>query len=134
MKVEMQSMDWQTVVARRSKKDPPSAGGWNAFLTAWVAADVLNPIGTGFLNASCDKAMFGWPCDEKLEQLRDQFARESDPARQKAIAQEVQARLFEYPTHIHVGQYFQPVALGKGWTGFLTGPAPVFWNLEKKGR
>ena len=27
-KVDMQSMDWQTVVARRVKKDPPSAGGW----------------------------------------------------------------------------------------------------------
>ena len=31
-KVDMQSMDWQTLVARRAKKDPPSAGGWNAFL------------------------------------------------------------------------------------------------------
>ncbi len=134
LKVDMQSMDWQTVVARRSKKDPPSSGGWNAFLTAWVAADVLNPVGTGFFNASCDKAMFGWPCDDKMEKLRDQFARESDPAKQKGIAEEVQARLFEYPTHIHVGQYFQPVALSKGWAGFLTGPAPVFWNLEKKGR
>src|SRR6516164_1450010 len=40
MKVDMQSMDWQTLVARRMKKDPPNAGGWNAFLTAWVAADV----------------------------------------------------------------------------------------------
>ena len=43
-KVDMQSMDWQTVVARRSKKDPPNAGGWNAFLTSWVSADILNPV------------------------------------------------------------------------------------------
>ena len=35
-KVDMQSMDWQTLVARRSKKDPPNAGGWHAFLTSWV--------------------------------------------------------------------------------------------------
>jgi peptide/nickel transport system substrate-binding protein len=32
--VDMQSMDWQTLVARRAKKDPPNAGGWNAFLTS----------------------------------------------------------------------------------------------------
>ena len=25
-KVDMQSMDWQTLVARRAKKDPPDAG------------------------------------------------------------------------------------------------------------
>ena len=84
-KVDMQSMDWQSVVARRAKKDAPNAGGWNAFLTSWVAADVLNPVGTAFLNSSCDKALFGWPCDEQMEKLRDAFARESDPAKQKAI-------------------------------------------------
>ena len=43
-KVDMQSMDWQTLVARRAKKDPPNTGGWNAFLTSWVSADILNPV------------------------------------------------------------------------------------------
>jgi hypothetical protein len=61
----MQSMDWQTLVARRAKKDPPNKGGWNAFLTSWVSADILNPVMAGFFNAGCDKAMFGWPCDER---------------------------------------------------------------------
>ena len=62
-KVDMVSMDWQTLVARRTKKDPPNEGGWHAFLTSWVAADILNPVMAGFFNAACDKAMFGWPCD-----------------------------------------------------------------------
>src|SRR5262249_61070785 len=48
-KVDMQSMDWQTLVARRAKKDPPTQGGWHAFLTAWVAADILDPVMLGFL-------------------------------------------------------------------------------------
>src|SRR2546421_9506803 len=55
-KVDMVSMDWQTLVARRAKKEPPAAGGWHAFLTSWVAADILNPVMMGFMNASCDKA------------------------------------------------------------------------------
>ncbi len=76
-------------------KDPPDAGGWNAFLTAWVAADVMNPVSTAYLNASCDKALFGWPCDAELEKLRDDFARETDPAKQKAIAEAVQLRGIE---------------------------------------
>src|SRR6185503_8430286 len=33
LKVDMQSSDWQTVVARRAKKDPPDKGGWHAMLT-----------------------------------------------------------------------------------------------------
>ena len=78
-KVDMQDMDWQSVVARRVKKDPPAQGGWNAMLTSWVSADILNPVSTAFLNASCDKAPFGWPCDAEMEKLRDDFARETDP-------------------------------------------------------
>jgi peptide/nickel transport system substrate-binding protein len=132
-KVDMQSMDWQTVVARRAKKEAPGQGGWNAFLTSWVSADILNPVMTGFINAGCDKAMFGWPCDQEMEKLRDQFARETDPAKQKAIAEAVQVRNTEITTHLFLGQWYQPGAGRKNVTGILTAPAPVFWNVEKKG-
>jgi peptide/nickel transport system substrate-binding protein len=129
-KVDMQSMDWQTLVARRAKKDPANAGGWSAFLTAWGIGDVMNPISAGYLNSACDKAMFGWPCDETMEKLRDQFAREADPAKQKVLAEAVQARNMEMTQEIPVGEYLQPVAMRKTVKGFLEAPAPVFWNLE----
>jgi peptide/nickel transport system substrate-binding protein len=131
-KVDMQSMDWQTLVGRRTKKDVPSAGGWHAFLTSWGSVDVLNPVSTGFLNASCEKAMFGWPCDPKMEELRDAFARETDPAKQKTIAEAVQLRQAEAPTHIHLGQYTQPTAYRKTVSGVLTAASGVMWNIEKK--
>ena len=109
LKVDLQAMDWQTLVSRRSKKDPPASGGWNVFLTSWGGVDVLDPVSTNFLNATCDKATFGWPCDPEMERLRDAFAKETDPAKQKAIAEAVCMRAAEYPTHIHLGQYTQPV-------------------------
>jgi peptide/nickel transport system substrate-binding protein len=129
--VDMQSMDWQTLVSRRAKKEPPSEGGWNAFLTSWVAADVLNPISTAGLNASCDTAWFGWPCDEKLEQMRSAFATETDPAKQTELAHQIQARALEVGTHAYVGQWYQPMALRDNVTGMLEGPAPFFWNVSK---
>ncbi|MBV9833385.1 MAG: ABC transporter substrate-binding protein [Alphaproteobacteria bacterium] len=131
-KVDMQSMDWQTVVARRNKKDPPNAGGWSAFLTSWVAADILNPVMAGYFNASCDKAMFGWPCDEQIEKLRDRFAKAGDAAEQKAIVEALQKRWVEYPTHVHLGQWYQPFALSTKLDGVLVAPVTVFWNITKK--
>ena len=129
-KVEMQSMDWQTLVARRAKKDPPNAGGWHAFLTGWVSADISNPIFTGFLNSACDKAMFGWPCDPEMERLRDEFARETDPAKQKTIAEAVQVRATKMVSHIPLGQWYQPSLMRKNLVGMLNAPVPVFWNME----
>jgi peptide/nickel transport system substrate-binding protein len=129
-KVDMQSMDWQTLVARRAKRDPPNAGGWHAFLTGWVSADITNPIFTGFLNSACDKAMFGWPCDPEMEALRDQFARETDPGKQKSIAEAVQVRATKMVTHIPLGQWYERSLMRKNLVGMLQAPAPVFWNVE----
>ena len=133
LKVDMQSMDWQTVVARRTKKDAPDKGGWNAMLTSWAAADILNPVSAAFVSASCDKAPFGWPCDAELEKLRAAFARESDPAKQKAIADAVQVRETEYPTYINIGEYRLPFAMRKTIDGVITAPVTIFWNVEKTG-
>src|SRR5262249_53547047 len=85
-KVDMQSMDWQSLVARRAKKEPPSAGGWNAFLTSSAATDMGDPILNGWLNSGCEKALPGWPCDTEMETLRLAFARETHLAEQRALA------------------------------------------------
>jgi peptide/nickel transport system substrate-binding protein len=131
-KVDMQSSDWQSVVARRVKKEAPSAGGWNLMLTSWVAADILNPVMAGFFNASCDKAMFGWPCDPEIEKMRDGFSKEGDPAKQKQIAIDLQKYWVDHPTHVILGQWYQPAVLRTSLDGMMVAPAPVFWNMTKK--
>lgn len=131
MNVDMQSMDWSTLVARRSKKDAPADGGWNAFVTAWDAGDLMNPLAMAFLNASCDTALFGWPCDEEIEALRDKFARATSFDEQKEIVEALQGRWVEYPTHIHLGQWNRPSTLRNNVTGYLSAGVPVFWNVEK---
>jgi len=131
-KVDMQSSDWQSVVARRAKKDPVDKGGWNLMLTSWVAADILNPVMAGFFNAACEHAMFGWPCDPEIEKMRDAFSKESDPAKQKQIALDLQKYWVDHPTHVNLGQWYQPSILRTSLDGMMTAPAPVFWNMTKK--
>jgi peptide/nickel transport system substrate-binding protein len=130
--VDMQAMDWNTVVARRTRKEPPSAGGWHGFLTTWVSADLLDPVMSAFLGANCEKAAIGWPCDAKLEELRDAFAKTTDDAKRKELATAIQVRMSEYPTHVHLGQFNVPSAIRTSVTGNLEAPAPVFWNVKKK--
>ena len=98
-----------------------------------MAADILNPVMAGFFNAGCDKAMFGWPCDETIEKLRDEFAKETDPAKQKAIAEDrAEVRVTEYPTHVQLGQWYSPFAVRSTVDGNVTAPVTVFWNVSKK--
>ena len=132
-KVDLQAMDWQTLVARRTKKDPPSQGGWHAFFTSSARAQHSRPGGAISISTpSCEKAIFGWPCDAEIERLRDAYARETDPEKRHAIADAAQAREREYPTYVQLGQFTVPTALRKNVTGLLTAPAITFWNIEKK--
>lgn len=132
-KVDLQSLDWQTVVARRAKKDAPDKGGWNAFFTSWGSPDVMNPVSAAFINASCEKATFGWPCDAEIEKLRDAYSKETDPAKQKAIAEQVSLRLSSgYPTFAPLGQFTAPTAYRSNISGILQVPELALWNIEKK--
>jgi peptide/nickel transport system substrate-binding protein len=130
-RVDMQSMDWQSLVVRRAKKDPPSAGGWHGFLTANATLDISDPILAQWLNSSCGKALPGWPCDDQMEMLRLQYARESDLTKQKLIAEAIQIRATEWTPLIHLGQWYAESAARKNITGLLSAGLPVFWNVEK---
>ncbi|MFI5012515.1 MAG: ABC transporter substrate-binding protein [Hyphomicrobiales bacterium] len=136
-KVDLQPLDWQSLVSRvYSNKGPPSAGGWNAFLTSFSVVDILDPLTTSYLAANCAAARAGWPCDAAMEQLRDRFARETDPAKRKEIAEEVQLRYMQVVTHVHLGEWFTVSAFRttvdrSDWPALP--PVMVFWNLSKKG-
>ena len=67
-------MDWGTVVSRRAKKEPPAQGGWNIFVTTTGGVGSANPVLHTWIGAACDKGLFGWPCDAKIEELRNDYA------------------------------------------------------------
>ena len=64
--------------------------------------------------------------------MRDAYAKETDPAKQKAIAEQVQLRVLEYPTHVPLGQFTTPTAIRSNINGLLHTPALAWWNVEKK--
>jgi peptide/nickel transport system substrate-binding protein len=132
MKVDMQSMDWQTLVSRRAKREAPDKGGWNALITSTGGVDSLDPLTYSFIGAQCDKAWFGWPCDPENTKLREAFADETDEAKRKEIVEKLQLRAAENPTHAFLGQYISATAMRRNITGAVVSPVPVFWNIEKK--
>ena len=131
-KVDLQAMDWQTLVGRRAKKDAPDKGGWHMFLTAWQAFDVWSPIANPTTDTRGEKSTwFGWATDDKLVVLRDQFMRATDDATKKKLADQMHARMFEIGTHVVVGEYQQPMAARKNISGFFITNGNIYWNLKK---
>jgi peptide/nickel transport system substrate-binding protein len=130
-KVDMQQMDWATLVVRRAKKDPPSAGGWNAFMTAWTAADIQNPLTMAMMNTTGDEGWFGWQEDKQIEELKVKFAEADSEAERKKLAEQLQLRAIETASHVPLGQYNNPAAVRENISGIVPAGAQVYWNIKK---
>lgn len=130
--VEMQSMDWPSLVARRAKKDLPENGGWNMFVTGWGASDTMNPLYFAPMTGNGEKGWFGWATDEKLEDLKAQFLATMDDAKRKELAQALQLRVFETGLYAPLGESQNVTAVRKGVvSGLVNSPVSVFWNVKK---
>lgn len=133
LNVDVQSMDWASVVTRRTSKEP-GAKGWHIFMTTGGPMGPANPAFHIPMSAACDKAWFGWPCDEALEKLRADWVRENDPQRARALVEDIQRRGMEIVLYIPFGQFVLPSAWRSTVEGILSVPETVvFWNISKKG-
>ncbi|MCX7364996.1 MAG: ABC transporter substrate-binding protein [Alphaproteobacteria bacterium] len=132
--VDAQAMDWGSVVSRRTKREPPAQGGWHIFITGTSGVGSSNPVLHTWIGAACDKGLFGWPCDARIEELRNAFAVAETDSERKRIATELQARAIEQVVYIPIGQWTVPLAYR---SDRLEGIVPntglaVLWNIRKK--
>ena len=132
-KVDLLPMDWQSVVSRRARREPPGQGGWNIFFTTNITIDVDNPGTSNFAAGSCEKAWFGWPCDPEIEKLRGAFLGETDSTRRKALGDAISDRVLDQGIYVPIGEYKAFGAYRKDrLEGWLPGPVAMLWNISKK--
>jgi peptide/nickel transport system substrate-binding protein len=133
MQVDLQTSDWGSLVARRSRKEAPAAGGWNINVTFVGAFDISSPINNVVLSASCGSNYAGWPCDPQLDALRLAWLRATQPAARKRALEAFHARAMETVPYVNVGQFSRVAALRAGIKGGekLFGGVPMAWVLDK---
>jgi peptide/nickel transport system substrate-binding protein len=134
LKLDVQAMDWGTVVSRRAKKEPPAQGGWNIFVTTMGTVGASNPVLHTWIGAACDKGLFGWPCDAEIEKLRNAFGMAANEDERKKIAKELQTKAMEQVVYLPFGQWDTPLAYRADRIDGIvpnTGLA-VLWGITKK--
>jgi peptide/nickel transport system substrate-binding protein len=125
MDVDVPSMDWATLTQRRASKT-----GWNLFITVANVLDAGNPLTNLYLASPCEGGLPGWPCDQKLEDLRRSWWEEPDPAKRHEVLDSVQARAFEVLPYINGGQFRTLTGIRKTVSGVQPTIIPVFWGIS----
>ncbi len=130
--VDLQTVEWATITARRTIRGP-APNGWHIFLTTGGQVASENPAFSIQAPANCEKAFPGWPCDAPHEALRAAWLKEADPVKSRALAVEIQRHAMEIGLAIPYGQYLMPAVWRESLEGVLDVPEHViFWNMRKR--
>jgi peptide/nickel transport system substrate-binding protein len=129
--IEDRRVDIATLFSLRTKKDPVSAGGWHIINSGWSGADMMDPATNVFMTGACDKAWFGWACDEELQKLRTSYLAARTDEERKDIAIKMQARAQDVVPYVNAGQSLQVSAWRKNVTGIIDAPVQILWNVAK---
>nr|WP_314071417.1 ABC transporter substrate-binding protein [uncultured Roseococcus sp.] len=133
MNVDLQVNDWGTVITRQPRRDPPSQGGWNLFVTNASGATMQHPLTNIGTDMSCEgRNWSGWPCDEEAERLRAAFLDAPEGAERTRLAEALQQRLAKVQPYRVLGQVDVPYARRANVQGMLAAPVMVFWNIRKQ--
>lgn len=130
--VDMQSMDWQSVVSRRSSKNDAANGGWSIFSTYGIIAAAGDPFSNTTIAAGGQDAWFGWPDVPEIEALRLEYARATDPEGKRAVAAKIQDLVLEEGVIVPLGQFRSPAAYSNAIKNVPEAPITAFWGIEKQ--
>jgi peptide/nickel transport system substrate-binding protein len=131
LKVDYQSMDWGSVVTRRANQTPVDQGGWGCFITVMSPLTSANPGSMLVLRGNGKKGWFGWPTDEKLETLRENWFDAPTLEAQKSIADQIQSHYFETVNFLPLGRMRQPMAFRSDIQDVVSASFPVFWGARR---
>ncbi len=130
LNVDLQFMDWGSVIRRRASRAPPAQGGWSVFFTTFSGIDMSSPATNLALRGNGGEGWFGWPTAPRLEALRDAWLAAADAGEQRRVAAEIQRQAFEDVPFLPLGQFVQPTVRRRELIGGLAN-LPLFWNIRR---
>ena len=115
--VDLQVLDWATLVQRRNKPEL-----YDIFSTGFTL-DADPALAT---SVQCNWP--GWWCHEEKERILAEMLRETDPKKRKAQIERLQAIFYEDVGRMKFGDYFTFSVTRKELRGFRIVPYLHFWN------
>jgi peptide/nickel transport system substrate-binding protein len=91
LNLDVQTMDFTTMVRRRASKELPEKGGWNVFFTLLDGLFSDNPATNEAIRGTANPACtVGWSVRSSRRSLRDAWLETADVDAQKRITEQMQ--------------------------------------------
>jgi peptide/nickel transport system substrate-binding protein len=129
--VELQEMDWGSVLQRRLSKEPVERGGWSLYHTNWPSVSIANPAMNATIRGQGAAGWTGWYESAEVERLTAGWLDATAPEDGQRLMDAIQRAAFETVPSLPLGQFFHRTAYRDGITGILPGSAAFFWNVRR---
>lgn len=129
MNVDIQSMDFATMVRRRGNRQPPERGGWNVFCGVLDNSSSFTPASNPGLRCDGAAAWDGWPTSARIEELRRSWLDAADLDAERRICREMQMQFWQDVPYIPLGEYTQWTCFRSTLAGVPKG-FPLFYGVR----
>ena len=130
LNVDLQTMDWGTLVQRRALKKPVAEGGWNIFHSWFPSTSVANPALNVYVRGLGASGYPGWFADEPIERLTDEWTRTDTDAGKQAIYDAIERRAWIETPYVPLGQYYPTTAYRSSLQGRVQASITLPWNIR----
>jgi peptide/nickel transport system substrate-binding protein len=130
MNVDLQEMDWGSVVQRRESEEPVERGGWSMFPTNGFPLGLMPAINI-YIRGQGAKAWTGWYDNPEIERLVQDWLESKTDEEQDRIYDAIQKSAFDAPPIVPVGQYFPRTAFRNDISGTQDFIFPTFWTVRR---
>jgi peptide/nickel transport system substrate-binding protein len=132
--LDVQGSDWSSIAQRWVQRAPLDRGGWSVVPVVYTGFDMADPLANLGVGYNCtDTQPWGY-CVPSMAPLIERFEAEGDPARRRALADELHRVAIEQATFPIAGQFRAPAAWRAELRGVIDFGFPVVWNIERGGR
>ena len=130
MNVQVDSMDWNSLLARRGRQASIADGGWSIAWGIWSDLDLMSPIINLNVDGRGKRGYVGWAENAEMERLRDAFALETDQGKQMQLVEQMQRLAYEDVFIIPLGSYTVMMAHNTALQNVISDHLLVFWGMR----
>jgi peptide/nickel transport system substrate-binding protein len=131
MNVDLQTMDWGTLVQRRTSKAAADAGGWNIFHTWTTSVSITNPALNYYIRGQGADGWFGWYENPEVERITAAWSVATTDAARQAAFDAIQKQAFATAPIVPLGQYYPATALRSDIVDRIPATNALPWNVHR---
>jgi peptide/nickel transport system substrate-binding protein len=129
--VDLQEMDFGTLLRRRDSKEPIDKGGWNIFHTSSGAATLVNPAVNYNTRGPANGGWSGWYISPEAERIADAWMAATTEAERQTQFDAAQRLAWDDVPFVQLGFWRPKSAFRKNIVDVIPGDYSLFWNARR---